>query len=97
MSEPESLTDHVRRSRMPIDYTLCGECFTVTPDQEWIGLTMNDECRHVLAEPTEEPTFYRCPHCGFDHTDDDADPGVWSGYQWQMVKQRREILDGRDV
>lgn len=77
---------------MPTDsWSLCGNCLKITPSDKWIGLDYaegEDEPRPV---PFDDPHFLKCPYCEFLHTDDDADPGVWEGSNFEMYQQWKVI------
>lgn len=72
-------------------HDLCGNCGSISPTDEWTGWKWGDDGL-VPVEPGDYDPIWRCPRCGYDHTDDDADPGVWDGTELEMHAQRRELL-----
>lgn len=61
---------------------LCGNCWRISHPNGWWGWNDVDG---VPEDTDGDPSYYRCPSCGFDHRDDDADPGVWDGTREELV------------
>lgn len=73
----------------PMTHNLCGECWSITPMQDWKGFNWDDEHENLVPSG-DDPTFYRCPACLTDHSDDDSSPGVWDGSLAEMRQVRAE-------
>lgn len=74
-------------------FELCGNCGGIANAGLWQGLNRDEETDQLVGyDGPNEPHFWRCPLCGFDHTDDDGDPGVWAGAVADMLHQRRRLL-----
>jgi hypothetical protein len=71
-------------------YNLCGadNCWVISPDDDWHFYNKDDYGNRQLVPQDSEPAIAACPNCGYEHTDDDADPGVWSGHYIDMLVER---------
>lgn len=61
---------------------LCGACWRISHPNGWWAW---DNVEGVPEDTDGDPQFYRCHSCGYDHRDDDADPGVWSGTRDELT------------
>lgn len=75
----------------PRVWNLCGDCWAITPDQEWPGLAYAED--GSLTEAFDDPPLLQCPACNYLHRDDDADPGVWAGSVFELAAIRRRERD----
>lgn len=77
---------------MDADYSyLCGNCGKVSRHSEWEALSWNPEGEGYVPHPEgQEDPLLRCPRCGFVHTDDDGNPGIWDGLPLELARIRRE-------
>lgn len=72
-------------------FNLCGNCGEVRAVEQY-GHFIHVEGELVPAPKGQEVTAERCPACGFDHTDDDAGPGLWGGSRAAMEAERETLL-----
>lgn len=73
-------------------FNLCGECYQISPIESWEGYNWDDEHEHIIPSGND-PTFWKCPSCGYAHIDDDSDPGVYEGSYEQMIHQVKELIN----
>lgn len=73
-------------------YSLCGQCGSISNEEKWELLKCDDGGHLVAAGPEDEDLIMRCPACGYDRVDDDADPGMWSGSHREMTYERVGLL-----
>jgi hypothetical protein len=73
---------------------LCGHCGTISPD-DWEAFTRDDQGGLTPAITDDHDPIIRCPTCRYDHTDDDADHGVWGGSRAEMERERARLLRDR--
>lgn len=66
---------------------LCGNCWCISHPNGWWAYNVEEG---VPEDTDGDPQFYRCHSCGFDHRDDDADPGVWDGTREELERIRLE-------
>lgn len=100
---PTGETSHRHTARCPrhgvnpASFSLCGECGCITFARDWTAWNVNQESNdphdRVPAPDGDEGSFYRCPACGFDHQDDDSDPGIWEGTLDEMKRERAANTD----
>lgn len=80
--------------------TLCFNCGVISPDSSWTYLAYdpeNDQMIDVHFAPdgmdTSDPHMI-CPHCKWEHTDDDGNPGIYPGPRAEVELHReRELAD----
>ena len=60
---------------------LCGNCWRISHPNGWWAW---NNVEGVPEDADGDPSFYRCHQCGYDHRDDDADPGVWDGTREEL-------------
>ena len=73
---------------------LCGNCGTISAD-DWEAFKRDDEGELTAATTGDHDPVIRCPTCRYDHTDDDADPGVWGGTLAEMERERARLVRDR--
>jgi hypothetical protein len=84
----DQTTDHLSGAEEAY-YYLCGACGEVTAHRRWTGLVRDQETEEMRpARDGEEWDLDVCPACGYEHRDDDSDPGVWGGTIAQMDQER---------
>jgi hypothetical protein len=72
-------------------FYLCWNCGSITPFAQWQMLCYSEEFdRLVLAPPGYEDPVLRCPTCRWDHTDDDANPGISDGRSVIALEDERK-------
>jgi hypothetical protein len=76
---------------MSDSFALCGNCYQISPYNEWKGFNWDDEYEHIVPS-NDDPTFSACPKCNYHHIDDDSDPGVWEGSFEQMLFKVIELI-----
>lgn len=70
-----------------VELNLCGNCWCISHPNGWWAY---NNVEGVPETTTDDPSYYRCHHCGYDHRDDDADPGVWSAPRAELERIRLE-------
>lgn len=82
------------------DYViLCLACGCIAPEPEWsywqhdFESDADDAWRP--ARPGEGDPMMRCPSCGWEHIDDDGNPGIYDGTNLEVRRYRQEIADDR--
>lgn len=66
---------------------LCGACWRISHPNGWWGFAI---VQGVPEDTDDDPPYYRCGCCGYDHRDADDDPGVWEGTREQLERIRLE-------
>lgn len=78
----------------PASFSLCGECGCITFARDWTAWNHAEDRDELVPAPDgDEGNYYRCPACGYDHRDDDSDPGVWEGGLEEMKAERAANTD----
>ena len=81
----------------PDHFNLCGNCGGIAHVSKWTALCLDEATgERVPYTGTDEAPWLRCPHCKFDHDDDDAGPGLWAGTSKEMLTERRSLLAEAD-
>ena len=80
------------QERDPVDalgdlLNLCGACWRISHPNGWWAYTLIEG---IPEDTDDDPLYYRCHSCGYDHRDTDDDPGVWSGTHKELDRIRME-------
>ena len=73
-------------------FYLCGNCGGIAPDDQFDALKYDDEGYGLIpAERHDQDPILRCPHCRFEHADDDSSPGLWDGSREAVTAERNKL------
>jgi hypothetical protein len=85
-------TRTVERQALLADYFyLCCNCGTITPFVEWQLLQRDDEGKLVPSQEGDCDPICKCPSCGWEHTDDDANPGIYDGARAELEVEHARL------
>lgn len=80
-------------------FVLCFNCGSVTSEKTWEYLKWNYETEDadggqklVPVEEGDSDPLMRCPNCQWVHKDDDANPGIMIGTEFEMRTERRRAV-----
>jgi hypothetical protein len=75
-------------------YLCCG-CGEISPASAFTPLKWDEEHEHLVPiEPGDTDPILRCPRCDWEHTDDDANPGLYDGDRDLVEQLRQHLVDG---
>ncbi|HEX6025957.1 MAG TPA: hypothetical protein VFZ00_28455 [Solirubrobacter sp.] len=98
------MPEHARETagREPL-HNLCCACGVITPDSLWTAWVR----RWVIDEAADDDTWVpapdgasdpmlKCPACGWEHVDDDSNPGIFDGTLREVEDERAKLIAERD-
>ena len=71
-------------------WLLCLACGSVANESEWTYWQRDEEGNWRPPLPCEYDPMMRCPACGWEHVDDDSNPGIMDGTREQVDAYRAE-------
>lgn len=76
-------------------FYLCGNCGGVAHWESFRAFLRDDETgEYYELNPGVKCTdpMLKCPKCGWEHVDDDSNPGLWGGTRLSVQRERASLL-----